>query len=291
MADRASRAPTLFLSKTGADDNAVSAQMQKPESRSWRRFRRHRLAMASLAIMILLSLSAVFAPVIGGYDPNEVDLKQINLPPSEVHWLGTDGVGRDYFSRVVFAGRISLSMGLVAVSISTLIGTLLGSLSGYYRGAIDHVIQRFTEVIMCFPSLLIIITIVTIVGPSIFNAMIAIGILGWTGLCRLVRGQFLAIRETSFVEAARCTGVPDRIIITRHILPNITAPIIIVATFAVAGAIMTEASLSFLGLGVLPPTPSWGNMLNQSQNLEVLTRMPWRWLPPGLLIATCMICE
>jgi peptide/nickel transport system permease protein len=178
---------------------------------------------------------------------------------------------------------------LVAVSISVLIGTTLGAISGYYGGTIDLVIQRMTEVVMTFPTLMIIITLVALLGPSIYNVMAVIGLIGWTGVSRLVRGQVLQLRNVAYVEAARSVGVRDRGIIFRHILPNVIPFIIVTATFGVANAILTEAGLSFLGLGVQPPTPTWGNLLQGAQTLEVLLNKPWRWIAPGAAIAVTVL--
>jgi peptide/nickel transport system permease protein len=178
---------------------------------------------------------------------------------------------------------------LIAVAIYTIVGTLLGAVSGYYGGLVDGVIQRATDTVMCFPSLVIIIAAVAILGPSVYNMIVVIGLLTWPNICRLVRGQFLSLREKEFVEAAQALGVRDRRIIFRHILPNAIAPITVAATFGVAAAILTEAGLSFLGLGVQPPTPSWGNMINTAQSAAVLQQMPWLWIPAGFLIALAVL--
>jgi peptide/nickel transport system permease protein len=259
------------------------------EHRALRAFVRHRLALFGTAVVVILAFAAVFAPQISGYDPYRIDLASARQAPSAHHLLGTDDIGRDVFSRVLHGARVSLSVGLVAVSIYAAIGTILGAFSGYYRGLVDSVIQRFTDTVMCFPGLIIIIAIVSIVGPSIYNVMIVIGLLNWPDICRLVRGQFLSLREQEFVLAARAIGARDRHIIFRQILPNTVAPITVAATFGVAAAILTEAGLSFLGLGVQPPTASWGNMLNAAQSGTVLQKMPWLWVPPGILIALSVL--
>jgi peptide/nickel transport system permease protein len=261
-------------------------------SRRWRvarAFARHRLAMAGLAVIILLGLAAVFAPVVATHDPYTVDLLAAGKPPSRAHWLGTDEVGRDVFSRLVYGARVSLSVGLVAVTIYTTIGVFLGAVSGFFGGGVDGVIQRLTDTVMCFPPLIIIIAAVSIAGPSIWNVMLIIGLLTWTGTCRLVRGQILSLREREFVEAARAAGATDARLIVHHILPNTLAPVIVSATFGVAAAILTEAGLSFLGLGVQPPTPSWGNLINLAQSASILQTMPWLWAPPGFLIALAVL--
>jgi peptide/nickel transport system permease protein len=264
-------------------------KVDSPGRRAWRRFRRHRLALIGLTVLTVLCLSAAFAPLVARYDPNEIDLYNRSKPPSAIHWLGTDQTGRDVWARMMFAGRVSLSVGLVAVSITAIIGTILGGIAGYYGGRTDSVIMRFTDTFMSFPSLVIIITLVAILGPGIWNAMIAIGVFGWPGLCRLVRGEILSLRERQFVEAARCIGVPTGRIIFGHIIPNVTGTISVFITFAMAGAILTEAALSFLGLGVQVPTPSWGNMINAAQSLTVLESQPWLWVPPGLTIVLAVL--
>lgn len=257
--------------------------------RFWRRFRRHKLAVVGSFFLLLLVVIAVFAPVLSAYDPYELDPRATKDPPSAEHFLGTDTAGRDLWTRLAFAGRISLSVGLVSVSIYILIGTLLGSVAAYYGGWVDSVIMRFTDTVMSFPGLIIIITVVSFIGPSIYNVMLAIGLLGWPGTCRLVRGQVLSLREIEFVEAAHSIGLPAQRVLLRHILPNVVPYLIVVATLGMATAILTEAGLSFLGLGVQPPTPSWGNMLHSAQKLTLLEDYPHLWLPPGLMIAITVL--
>jgi peptide/nickel transport system permease protein len=254
-----------------------------------RAFMRHRLAVIGSAIVGLLVLVALFAPLVAPYDPYAVDLLNVREGPSPKHLLGTDEAGRDVLSRVIYGARVSLSVGLVAVTIYTVLGTTLGAISGYYGGAVDNTIQRLTDTVMCFPGLIIIIAAVAIVGPSIYNVMIVIGLLQWPSVCRLVRGQFLSLRERDFVLAARTIGARDRRVIFHHVLRNTLAPITVAATFGVAAAILTEAGLSFLGLGVQPPTASWGNMINSAQSASVLQEMPWLWVPPGALIALAVL--
>ena len=254
------------------------------------RFLHHRLAVASaIFLLLLLLLSFPLAPVLTPSDPDRIDLKAIGLAPSLAHPLGTDMTGRDLWSRLVYGGRVSLSVGVVAVSIYVTLGVLLGSLAGYYGGRVDGWIMRFTEVVMAFPTLIILITIVAIVGPGLFNSMIAIGLIGWTGIARLVRGQILSIREMDFVTAARAVGATQGRILAQHVLPNVIAPIVVAATFGIAGAILTEAGLSFLGLGIKPPTPSWGNMINEAQQLTIIESKPWIWLGPGLMITLSVL--
>jgi peptide/nickel transport system permease protein len=265
------------------------SRVESPWRRAARRFRRHRLAMFGLIVLVILSSIAIFAPVIAQADPNRGDFRQIDLRPSWEHPLGTDGNGRDYWARLVYGARISLSVGLVSTAIAAVIGTTLGAISGFYRGNVDLVVQRFTEMVMTFPTLMIIITLVAYLGPSIYNIMAVLGLLGWTSFCRVVRGQVLSVRELAFVEAARTIGARDHAILFRHILPNVLPFIIVLATLNIAGIILVEAGLSFLGLGVQVPTPTWGNMLQQAQTLDVLVSKPWRWIAPGAAIAICVL--
>jgi peptide/nickel transport system permease protein len=255
----------------------------------WRRFRRHRLAMIGLAILLALVFASLFAPWLTQYSETAVDLSAYRLGPDSDHWLGTDTAGRDVYTRLLYAGRVSLSVGLVAVSIYTAIGVVLGALAGYFGGWVDSVIMRMADVVLSFPTLIIIITLASVLGPSIYNVMLAIGLLGWPPIARLLRGQLLSLRETEFIIGARAVGCSDKRLIFRHLLPNAMAPVLVAATFGIAYAILIEAGLSFLGLGVQPPTPSWGNMLTDAQQLTVLESMPWLWLPPGLMIALAVL--
>lgn len=232
-------------------------------------------------ILLVFIVLAVLAPVIAPYDPSEIIEEEIQ-GPSLTHWFGTDDLGRDLFSRSLYGARISLTVGIVAVTIAILIGTLFGALSGYYGGWVDTIIMRFVDIMLAFPSIFLILTIQVMLTPSIYNVMIVIGLTSWMGVSRLVRGEFLTLRERQYVEAARAIGCSNFRIIFRHILPNAQAPIIVAATLGMAGAILTESALSFLGLGVQPPTPSWGNMLMDSQ--AYLRDAPWMAVIPGVLI-------
>jgi peptide/nickel transport system permease protein len=255
----------------------------------WARFRRHRVALVGAIILLLLAVGSIGAPVLAANDPYKVDIGAYRQGPQARYPLGTDSSGRDVLSRLLYAGRVSLSVGLVAVAIYTLIGVILGSFSGFYGGLADSIIMRLADVVLSFPSLILIITVVSVLGPSIYNIMLVIGLLGWPPIARIVRALFLSLREREFVLASRTIGVPNRRIIFRHILPNAIAPVIVAATFGMANAIILEAGLSFLGLGVQPPTPSWGNMLTDAQSLTVLESMPWLWIPPGAMIALAVL--
>ncbi len=269
------------------------AEMAEPRRRSsvsvWNRFRRHKVAMIGTAFLALLVIASIGAPFLTEYDPNRGDLRARVEAPSSEHWRGTDATGRDVLTRLLYAGRVSLSVGLVAVAIYTLIGLVLGGIAGYYGGWLDSFIMRFADMVLSFPALLLIITIVSVLGPSIYNIMLVIGLLGWPGIARLVRGNFLTLREQDFVQAGRAIGASNSRIIFRHVLPNAVAPVIVAATFGIASAILLEAGLSFLGLGVQPPTASWGNMLTAAQTFQILETMPWLWLPPGAMIALAVL--
>ncbi len=256
----------------------------KQGSRVWRRFRKHKLAVLGLAFITLLILIAIFAPFLNTTDPTKTNLSQSLKAPSADHWLGTDLTGADIWSRIAFATRISLTAGLGATAIAALIAIVLGTLSGYYGRFVDMVIMRITDVIMCIPDLIIIMALVAVIGAGLMNIIIAIGVLGWTSMTRLLRGQILAVRERDYVTAARCIGASDGRIMTRYILPNAFAPLLVAATLGVAGAILTEASLSFLGFGIVPPDPSWGQMLVAARSLTRLQNNWWLWVPPGMMI-------
>ena len=256
----------------------------------WKRFRKNKLALVGLAIILIMIAMAVLAPVVAPNDPY-VNLKDAtgkvmkDMSPSQSGTiLGTDLLGRDEFSRLVYAARVSMSVGLVAVGISTIIGVALGSISGYFGGVADAVIMRCVDVVNCFPVMFLIIIVATILKPSIYNVMIIIGLCNWTGTARLVRGEILRVREMEYVQAAVSLGASDRRIIFSHVIPNVMAPIIVEATMQMARAILTEASLSYLGCGVQLPIASWGNMLNEANNLATLTMRPWQWLPAGACI-------
>jgi peptide/nickel transport system permease protein len=265
------------------------AQSASPRQLAWRRFKRNRLAILGLTLIILLTVIAILAPIVAPRDPLKVDPKAFGKPPGVAHLLGTDQSGRDVLSRLIFGTRVSLSVGIVAVSIYLVIGTVLGAIAGYRRGLVDAAIMRFTDTVMSFPALIIILAIIPIVGPSIFNIMLVIGLLGWPAVARLVRGEFLSLREREFTLAARGIGASDRRIIFRHILPNVAGPLVVVASFGMADAIITEAGLSFLGLGVQPPEASWGQMLNTSIDVGTILEKPWLWIAPAVAIAVTVL--
>lgn len=269
--------------------SADALQARSPTYMALRRFRSHRLAMLGLILLGIICLLAVLAPLIAPSDPFKVDLAFFRKPPGPSHPLGTDSAGRDVLSRLLYAGQVSLVVGLVAAGISTGIGLLLGSIAGSYGGWIDAVVMRLTDVVLSFPALVVIITVVALVGPSMQTIILGIGLFYWPTACRIVRGLALSLREQDFVLAARALGASQARIIVRHLIPSVLSPLTVTATFSVAQAILLEAALSFLGLGVRPPQPSWGNMLNEAQSLTILESMPWLWLPPGLAIALTVL--
>jgi peptide/nickel transport system permease protein len=247
-----------------------------------RRIANHNLAFVGLIILIPMFLCAVLAPIISPHDPVEPDLKNILVGPTWSHPFGTDTLGRDVFSRVIYGSRISLLVGFVSVGIATLIGIMIGSFSGYTGGIVDELIMRFVDLMMCFPTFFLILAVIAVLEPSIWNIMIVIGLTNWMGIARLVRAEILSIKNKEYVLAAKAMGFPKRRIIFRHVLPNALSPVYVVATLGIGGAILTESALSFLGIGVQPPTPSWGNILTQAKdNIEVAW---WLSLYPGLAI-------
>jgi len=283
-------APSGELRAASLLSGQKKVQIQSPGRRAFTRFLRHKLAVGSTLFIIVVILGVFpLASVIAPISPVRTSLREVRQPPSAAHILGTDLIGRDVWSRLIYGGRVSIAVGLAAVTIFMSIGTLLGSIAGYYGGKFDVVIMRITDTVMAFPVLVILISIVAIIGPGIFNAMMAIGLISWTGIARLVRGQILSVRAMDFILAAEAVGIPQGRILRRHILPSVMAPIIVAGSFGIAGAILTEAGLSFLGLGVQIPTPSWGNMLNEAQSIELIESFPWLWLPPGLMISLCVL--
>lgn len=268
---------------------SIQKKVESPALRAFRRFLRHRPATVGFVILLILALSALFAPMIQRYPPEMIDLDNRGSPPSAEHWLGTDRIGRDIWSRAIHAGRISLSLGTIAALITATIGTILGSIAGFMRGMTDALIMRLVDLLMTLPDILILLILVMYLGPGLANLMIILPALGWAGSCRLMRGQVLAVRELDYILAGRCLGYPTWRILLRHVLPNAFTPILVSITLGVGSVILAEAGLSFLGLGVQPPTPSWGNMLNEATNLLVLQSMPWIWLPPALLVVVTVL--
>lgn len=272
-----------------SDDLASAANASRPRSVAWRKFRRHKAAVAGLVMLVAICLASFCAPWISGYSPDKIDIRLRNTPPSAAHILGTDGTGRDVATRLLYAGRVSLLVGLVASGAAAVIGVLIGSVSGYFGGIIDATLMRVTDVVMSIPIVIVAIALVAVLGPSLRNVIILFGVLAWPAMARLVRGQFLAYRESTFVEASQALGANHARVITRHILPNTVGAIVVTATFDAGRAILLEAGLSFLGLGVQPPTASWGNMINTARTVTIIESFPWLWLPAGLMIAITVL--
>lgn len=253
-----------------------------------KQFLKHKMAVAGLFVFVILLLVAALAPLIAPYDPSTIQ-DEFSAPPSDKYWLGTDQVGRDVLSRLIYASRISLAIGFGSVAIYVAIGTVVGAISGYYGGKVDMIINRIIDVFMSFPHLMVILVLVTIIGPGLGNIIFVLGVLGWPNVARLVRGSVLSIKQMEFVKAAQAAGLSKRQIIFQEILPNAMGPLLVNATFGAATAILSESSLSFLGMGVQPPTASWGNMLTAAQSITTLKSEPWLWIPAGLMIVITVL--
>jgi ABC-type dipeptide/oligopeptide/nickel transport system permease subunit len=253
----------------------------------WRALKRRRLAMAGGAVIVLLVVVGIAGPWMAPYDPLAQDLSKSLVGPSLEHWFGTDSFGRDILSRVLYGARISLLVGIVSQGIAFSLGVAMGLVSGYYGGKVDALIMRLADVTLAFPTLLLLIAITAAFQPSLTVVFVAIGVVGWAGLARLVRSQTLVVRELDFVQAARALGMNDARLLTRHVLPNTLAPAIIAVTLGMAGAILLEAALSFIGLGAQPPTPSWGSMISDGR--DFLRTAPWISVFPGLAIGLVVL--
>jgi len=288
---------------TGNDQTSTNLRTSKsihhPHSLRWRAFRRHKLAMFGIAIILTLIMVIIWGPLFSPYRPEKTDLDAILIPPSPHHWLGTDELGRDLLTRLLYGGRVSLAIGVLAMIISVTLGTLIGGLAGFYGGRIDNLLMRLTDMMLAFPSLFVLIILSLAMrnlpiealrgtpSVSILSITLVIALLAWMPVARLVRASFLSIKEQEFILAARSVGVDNLRLMFRHILPNAAGPIIVAATFRVAAAIITESSLSYLGFGVQPPTPTWGNMLKNAQTQMI--RAPWTAIFPGLIILITVI--
>jgi len=242
-----------------------------------------------IAVVLIMVVMAVFAPLVAGHDPNAIDLINLLEPPSRAHWLGTDVEGRDVWARLVYGARVSLGVGIVSQSIAATLGVTLGLLAGYFGGWIDELVMRLADVTLAFPTLLLLIAMAAALQPSMGVVFVTIGVVGWAGMARLVRGQVLVVRGLEYVQAARSLGIKSPRIMLRHVLPNVAGPVIIAATLGIAGAIMAEAALSFLGLGVQPPTASWGSMIADASDLDQLRSAPWTSIAPGLAIGAAVL--
>lgn len=254
-----------------------------------KRYCKNKLAVAGFVVLIIISLTVIIIPPFLPYTEAEIDTLAFNAPPSSRHLLGGDDVGRDVLSRLMHGGRVSLFVGLTSTFVSVLIGIPLGLLAAFYRGIYEIVIMRLSDIFMSFPSMILILFLVSLFGPSIITVTFVIGVLGWPKFARQIYGSVLSVREKDYVEGAVAIGAKDSGIILKYILPNAIAPIFISITFQVASAIILESSLSFLGMGVQPPAASWGNMLYNAQSITILTQRPWMWLPPGIALVVTIL--
>jgi peptide/nickel transport system permease protein len=264
---------------------AASPRLESPLRRTLARFRRHHIAMLGLVVLVVLVIGAVTASDSSAYAQN---LGNAHKSPSADHLFGTDALGRDVFARTLVGGRVSLAVGLVSVVFSIVIGVFVGAIAGYYR-RLDPLIMRVVDIIMSFPQFVLLLILAAFIGPGLVNIMFLIAALTWTVPCRLIRGQFLQLREADYVVSAQVIGVRDRAIVTRHILPNAIGPLLVFASLGVASNVILEATLSFIGLGVQPPTPSWGNLLNTAHSITVLANEPWQWVPAALFIVVFVL--
>ena len=249
----------------------------------------HKLAILGFCVWALEILLVIILPFVLKLDPYTSDPAAFNGAPAAGHILGTDSIGRDLFARLIYGGRTSLLVGVLSVMISLVIGVPLGLAAGYYRGAIEAVIMRVADVFMSFPSIILILVLVSVLGPSVWSVTLVIGVLGWTAFARLIYANVLSVMEKEYVESARAIGTSDFWTIVKYILPNALPPILITVTFQMASAIIMESSLSFLGMGCQPPQASWGNMLHDAQSISILSRAPWVWLPPGIAIVITVL--
>lgn len=271
------------------DSVELSGPVRGPVSQAVRRFLRNRLATVGFTVFVVLVLLAAAAPLVTHYSPDAVDLLGLNQGPTVQHPFGTDQIGRDTFARLLYAGRVSLTVGVVATLISLVIGTALGAIAGFLGGIVDILVMRVVDIVMVFPPIVVLLTLATIVGPGLLTTIVVIGLVNWPVPCRLVRARFLLLREQEFIRAAQAVGIPTRRIVLVHAMPNVIDVVVVYGSLGVANAILLEAGLSFLGQGIQPPTPSWGNMLNAAQDLSTLQDYPWQWAPAGLAIVITVL--
>jgi peptide/nickel transport system permease protein len=284
-------------------DKSVEAKNEKiltPGKIVWNRLKKNKLAIAGMFLLIFMILVCIFGPMIikaiMGYTDESFNMADAMLAPCSAHWLGTDQLGRDILARLLYAGRISLTVGLVAVLIDIFIGSVLGAIAGFYGGVVDSIIMRIVDIFLCVPFLPILIVLGAMMSDwkvppqnRIYLVMVIIGILDWPGTCRIVRGQILTLREQEFMQAAEALGLRDRKKMFKHLLPNTFPSIIVTATLGIGGAILTESALSYLGLGVMPPIPSWGNMIQEVNDMYAIQYYSWLWMPPGICILLTVV--
>ncbi|WP_166238081.1 oligopeptide ABC transporter permease [Paenibacillus turpanensis] len=269
---------------------AVSLPHPQHGNRAWGRFKKNRMAVISMIILLGIIILALLAPFIAPYDPSEQDLLNRLKPPSAEHWFGTDDLGRDLFTRVLYGARVSLSVGIFSVLFNVVIGIAVGAVAGYYGGRVDSILMRFVDVMLAFPQFFLLITVVTLLKPSLLNIIIVLTAFGWMGKARLLRGEILSVKNREYIDAARSMGLSDRRIIFFHVLPNAMAPVIVAAAMNMGTMILTESGLSFLGLGIQPPTASWGNLLQSAQSMKIMVEAPWYPVFPGMMIFITIMC-
>jgi len=285
----------LEVKKAKAEKKKQDLQAVGPWRVAWERFRKNKVSLAGAIIFGIIVLLVILVPIISPYNLNEFELANKIQPPSLKNWLGTDEQGRDVLMRVFYGGRISILIGIMTAGITVVIGATIGGIAGYYGGWIDNILMRFTEIVSSLPFMPLMITLsFTLMwkvssAQKMYIVMVIIAIISWPGLARMVRGQILSLREQDFIMATKALGISNRSKIVRHLLPNTLAYIIVNATFQMAGAILTEAGLSFLGLGVIPPTPTWGNMIERARDFSIFANNPWVWIPPGVLMVLTVV--
>lgn len=266
-----------------------SKNMNSLREISFRKFINNKLAVMGLIIIIIMTVLSICAPLLTSYEVSETDLYNTRSAPDKEHLLGTDDVGRDVFTRLLYGGRISILVGILAMAVQLLIGVTVGSIAGYYGGIVDTIIMRIIDTIMCFPFFVIAIALAAVLGGSIKNLILIIGLLMWPSIARIVRAEILSLKENDYIMAAKALGLSPKEIIIGHLLPNVMSPILVASTLSIANGILMEASLSFLGLGVKPPQPSWGNMLVAAQNMDILQNEWWQWIPAGLMVVLIVL--
>lgn len=277
------------MNKKSANISIAKAPTLSQRQLFWRRLRRHRGSLISLSFIVLMIVIVVVGPMISPYDFAQQNLTDSRKPPSLEHWLGTDSTGRDVLIRLMHAGRISLMVGFCAAFLEVTIGLLVGTAAGWFGGIVDAVLSRVIDIMLSIPGVLVILVVAGVVGTNTLMLILILGLLGWAGSARIARAVTLSLRQEEYVQAGKVLGSSNWFIISKHLVPGVLPPIIVAATLAVAGAILAEAALSFLGAGVQPPEPSWGNMLIEAQSLTVLSTMPWLWVPPGVAVALTVL--
>jgi ABC-type dipeptide/oligopeptide/nickel transport system permease subunit len=268
----------------------LEAATLSPTRLAWRRFLKHRLAVTAAVVMLAILILVYVVPLVVPMSPDQVALLDNNQPPSLAHLLGTDATGRDMFARMLYGGRVSIGVGLASAFIAVAIGSILGAIAGLAGGWADTVIMRVSEVFMSFPATVITLILAGIFGPSVGLLIVGLGVFQWFTTCRIVRGVVLTVREREYIKAAQAVGARRGWLLSRHLLPAAFPQLAVVFTLTVANSILGEAGLSFLGAGVVPPTPSWGNLLSNAEDITVLSSEPWLWVPPGIAIALVVLC-